>query len=339
MSKNSVKGVTIQGISCAIPRKQIDNQSFLERFDEKTITDVAKLTGVLTRHIAEPGQTAGDLCFAAAERLLADLQWTPDSVDALIFVSQTPDQRMPATACILHGRLGLSTECQAFDVGLGCSGYVYGTWLVAALMAAGLRRVLLLAGDTSSQMLDPDDRGTAMLFGDAGSATAFEYDEHAPLTYFELGTDGTGAQLLTVPAGGYRLCGPVSPRDNTLHMDGSEVFGFTISTVPPLIKSILQQANLTIGDVDTFALHQANKFILQHIEKKLKIPVGALPVNIEQFGNTSSASVPLLLCTNTAERITSSPTTLLMAGFGVGLSWGAAVFSDVRLQSASVFEV
>lgn len=339
MSKSSVKGVTIQGVACAVPRKQLDNQSFLDRFDEKTIADVAKLTGVLSRHVAEPGQTAGDLCFAAAEKLLTDLQWAPESVDALIFVSQTPDQRMPATACILHGRLGLSSQCQAFDVGLGCSGYVYGTWLVAALMAAGLKRVLLLAGDTSTQMLDPDDRGTAMLFGDAGSATAFEYDEHAPLTYFDLGTDGTGAQLLTVPAGGYRLCGPVSPRDNTLHMDGSAVFGFTISTVPVLIKNVLEQAGLTISDINIFALHQANKFILQHIVKKLKIPTDALPINIEQFGNTSSASIPLLFCTNAAEQMKSAPTTLLMAGFGVGLSWGAAVFKDVRLQCASVIEV
>ena len=339
MSKCSVAGVTIQGAVCAVPKTQIGNDSFVGRFDEKTITDVSALTGVTTRHIARPDQTTGDLCLAAAEQLLDTLQWPRDSVDALIFVSQTPDQRMPATAGILHGKLGLAHHCQAFDVGLGCSGYVYGLWLVSALMNAGLRRIILLAGDTSSRMIDPQDRSTAMLFGDAGSATAFEYAPDAPTAYFDLGTDGTGAQYLTVPGGGFRPTDPQDTKPDTLRMDGSAVFGFTIGTVPAIIRGILAQADRQIDDVDFFALHQANRFILQHITKKLKIPAGRLPINIDQFGNTSSASIPLLFCTTLAEELTTSPRTVLMSGFGVGLSWGCALFSNVQLRCASVIHV
>ena len=339
MSKCSVKGVAPRGIICALPANRVENDYFAGRFDEKTIKDVTALTGVSTRYVAAPDQTAGDLCLAAAERLLEDLQWPRESVDALIFVSQTPDQRMPATACILHGRLGLSKNCQAFDVGLGCSGYVYGTWLVAALMAVGVRRVLLLAGDTSSRMINPVDRSTAMLFGDAGSATAFEHDPDAAPAYFDLGTDGSGANFLTVPGGGFRPSDKQDPKADTLHMDGSAVFGFTISTVPKLIKAILVQADLTKDNTDLFALHQANRFILQHIGKKLGLSAEQLPINIDKFGNTSSASIPLLICTDMAKRITTQPMTVLMAGFGVGLSWGAAIFKDVQLQCASVIEI
>ncbi|NSL91437.1 3-oxoacyl-ACP synthase III family protein [Acetobacter syzygii] len=339
MSQCSVKGITLRGVVCALPQHRVENDYFAGRFDEKTIKDVTELTGVSTRYMAAPEQTASDLCFAAADRLLEDLNWPRESVDAVIFVSQTPDQRMPATACILHGRLGLAPHCQAFDVGLGCSGYVYGAWLVSALMAIGLRRVLLLAGDTSSRMVDPNDRSTALLFGDAGSATAFEYDVNAPLCYFDLGTDGKGANFLTVAGGGFRPVDPQATDANYLHMDGSSVFGFTIGTVPKLIKATLEQASTTKEQVDLFALHQANRFILRHIGKKLSLTPEQLPINIDQFGNTSSASIPLLLCADRAEQITTTPTTMLMAGFGVGLSWGAALFKDVQLQCASVITV
>ncbi|MFT8419199.1 MAG: ketoacyl-ACP synthase III [Acetobacter sp.] len=339
MSQCSVKGITLRGIVCALPQNRVENDYFAGRFDEKTIQDVTKLTGVSTRYIAPPKQTASDLCFAAAERLLEDLNWPRESVDAIIFVTQTPDQRMPATACILHGRLGLAPHCQAFDVGLGCSGYVYGAWLVSALMAIGLRRVLLLAGDTSSRMVDPDDRSTALLFGDAGSATAFEYDTNAPPCYFDLGTDGKGAHFLTIPGGGFRPTEEQAPRADSMHMDGSAMFGFTISAVPKLIKATLEQAHITQDDVDMFALHQANRFILRHIGKKLNLAPDQLPINIDRFGNTSSASIPLLLCTDKAEDITTKPTTILMAGFGVGLSWGAVLFKDFQLQCASVITV
>ncbi|MBM9403563.1 ketoacyl-ACP synthase III [Gluconacetobacter azotocaptans] len=339
MSILSVPGVTLRGVVCAVPERRVENDEFIGRFSAKSVADVTALTGVMTRYVAAPEQTAGDLCFASAERLLEQLEWHRDSVDALIFVSQTPDQRMPATSCILHGRLGLARRCQAFDVGLGCSGYVYGTWLAAALIAAGCRRVLLLAGDTSSRLVNPDDRGTALLFGDASSATALEYAADAPPAHFNLGTDGSGAEYLTVPGGGFRPVPDDVVSGNALRMDGSAVFGFTISTVPALIREILTQAGRTADDIDIFALHQANQFILQHITKKLKIPVGRLPVNIDRYGNTSSASVPLLLCTDLADRLTETPAELLMAGFGVGLSWGAALFSGVHLKCASVINV
>lgn len=339
MSIFSVSGVALRGVVCALPNHRVENDAFVERFGEKAVADITALTGVSTRYVADPEQTTSDLCFIAAETLLARLDWKHESVDALVFVSQTPDQRMPATSCILHGRLGLSPRCQAFDVGLGCSGYVYGAWIAAALMAAGVRRVLLLAGDTSSRLVAPGDRGTATLFGDAGSATAFEFAQDALPVSFNLGTDGNGAKYLTVPGGGFRPPPEGSTCAETLQMDGSAVFGFTISRVPTLIRDILAQADRTVEDIDFFALHQANRFILKHITKKLKIPDDRLPINIDRYGNTSSASIPLLFCTDMAARLTERPTNVLMAGFGVGLSWGGALFSNAHLQHASVISL
>lgn len=290
------------------------------------------MTGVETRYFVGTGQTAGDLCLGAAKRLLDRLHWQPGSVSAIIFVSQTPDQRLPATACRLHGALGLSPTCQAFDVSLGCSGYVYGVWLAAALINAGCGRILLLAGDTSSRMVDPADRSTALLFGDAGSATGIEADRAAPPAYFVLGTEGAGAGHIAVAGGGFRD----PDGSEALIINGSEVFGFTLRAVPKLIRSTLEQAGQKIEDIDIFALHQANRFMLRHIARKLDIAPERAPINIDRFGNTSSASIPLLLCTDCAERLTQAPQRVMLAGFGVGFSWGAACFQLQPLVCAEL---
>jgi len=307
-------------VICCLPSRRVENAELAVRLGAKPVDDVTAMTGVETRYYAAPGQTAGDLCLRAAQQLLARMGWDPHTIDALIFVTQTPDQRLPATACGLHGHLGLGPRCQAFDVNLGCSGYVYGLWLATALVAAGCRRVLLLAGDTSSRLVDPLDRTTALLFGDAGSASAIEADAAAPPAHFVLGTDGTGARHLAAAGGGYR--DPAGPA--TLVMDGTEVFGFTLRAVPALVRDTLEQAGQTIDAIDIFALHQANRFMLRHIGKKLSIDPARMPINIDRYGNTSSASLPLLICTDLAEPLTTMPRTVLLAGFGVGYSWGAA---------------
>ena len=335
----ALPGVRMRGVVSVAPERKLDNADFVGRFGEDAVRDVTKMIGVETRYWVPPGQTTSDLCHIAGVRLLERLDWAPESVDALIFVSQTPDQRLPATACVLHSRLGLAPHCQAFDVGLGCSGYVYGLWLAATLITAGCGRVLLMAGETVSLMVDPDDRGTALLFGDAGTATALERDDAAPVTTFVLGTDGGGAGHLIVPAGGFRepvedprRTGPFNPEH--LYMDGGEVFAFTLRAVPKLVAETLAHAGCTVSDVDAFVLHQANRFMLKHLAKKIGATPEQTPINIDRFGNTSSATLPLVLTTDLAERLMEEPARIALVGFGVGYSWGAALMQTDRLGCA-----
>jgi 3-oxoacyl-[acyl-carrier-protein] synthase-3 len=339
----AVDGVALRGIVSAAPKGVVGNEVFEDRFGPEAVAEVVKMIGVEQRRIAPPEQTTADLCFEAAKVLLERLDWAADSIDGLIFVSQTPDYRLPATACSLHGRLGLSPHCQALDVALGCSGYVYGLWLASTLLKAGLKRVLVLAGDTSSRMVDPNDRATALLFGDAGSATALEADAAAAPMHFRLGSDGAGARHLVIPEGAYRT-GEQDERwgegyDRThLYMDGAEVFTFTLRAVPKLVRETLDDAGLSPLDVDLYALHQANRFMLRHLAKKIGAGEDRVPINIERFGNTSSATIPLLLTTDLAQRITAAQTRLMLVGFGVGFSWGAVLIDAAPLRVAETIE-
>jgi 3-oxoacyl-[acyl-carrier-protein] synthase-3 len=339
----AVDGVSLRGVVSAAPKRVVGNDAFVERFGAEGVADVVKMIGVEQRRIADPDQTTADLCFEAAKVLIERLDWAADSIDALIFVSQTPDYRLPATACSLHGRLDLAPHCQAFDVGLGCSGYVYGLWLGATLIKASLKRVLVLAGDTSSRLVDPNDRATAILFGDGGSASALEADAAAPAMRFRLGSDGTGAKHLVIPEGAYRT-GETDERwgetfdPARLYMDGAEVFTFTLKAVPKLVRETLDDAGLAPADVDFYALHQANRFMLKHLAKKIGAGEDRVPINIDRFGNTSSATIPLLLTTDLADRLTTRQTRLMLVGFGVGFSWGAALIDAAPLRVAETIE-
>jgi len=200
-----LENIAIRGISCAVPDNRIENNAFTERFGAEGVEKFAKMTGVVCRHVALPSQTASDLSFVAAERLLAKVGWERESVDAIIFVSQTPDYLLPATACVLHHRLSLGKNCVAFDMNLGCSGFVYGLFVAGALCRKrGVMRVLLCGGDTSTKPIAPQDKSAAMLFGDAGFAVALEYDEHATLWNYLYRTDGNGFKNIIIPAGGFR---------------------------------------------------------------------------------------------------------------------------------------
>ena len=310
----ALPGVRMRGVVSVTPERRLDNADFVERFGEDAVRDVTKMIGVETRYWVRPGQTTSDLCLVAGERLLERLDWACDSVDALIFVSQTPDQRLPATACVLHSRLGLPPHCQAFDVGLGCSGYVYGLWLASTLITAGCARVLLMAGETSSLLIDHDDRGTALLFG------------------------------VAVPAGGFRepvqdsrRAGPFNPEH--LFMDGGEVFAFTLRAVPKLVAETLAHAGCGVEEVDAFVLHQANRFMLTHLAKKIGARPDQAPINIDRFGNTSSATLPLVLTTDLAKRLAASPANIALVGFGVGYSWGAALMQIGPLACAETIHL
>ena len=325
----------LQGLPAPLPRPpRISRKNAV--FPEKELSKISASTGVRRRHVVDENVCTSDLCHAAAERILEEIGWPRESIDVLIFVSQTPDYILPATACAFcTAASGFPEGCAAFDVNLGCSGYVYGLWLAASLLNSGANRVLLLVGDTiSRQCISPLDRSVAFLFGDAGTATALESHPGAPSMFFELGTDGAGKDHLIVPAGGFRTernsgtairseCEGGNIRSQQdLYMNGGEIFAFTMSVVPEMCASVLRQAGWPMESVDAFVMHQANRFILQHLSKRMQIPEEKLILALENYGNTSSASIPLAMNDVLGQRLRTGSARLLLAGFGVGFSSG-----------------
>jgi 3-oxoacyl-[acyl-carrier-protein] synthase-3 len=302
------------------------------------IADPAKIvamTGIHSRHIAAINTCTSDLCADAAQRLLERLQWHRESVDALIFVTQTPDYTLPATACLLQDRLGLSKNCAAFDINLGCSGFVYGLAQACSLIESGLERVLLLAGDTSSKYVSQKDKSAIFLFGDCGTATAIE-KKNCRLT-FTLGTDGAGAPHLIIPVGRFRNPGCAESLEavemeggnirnqHQLYMNGAEVMTFTLRVLPGLWKELFERDGCDPGSLDAVVMHQANQFILDTVAKRLKIHPEKVLSTLANFGNTSSASIPLTIAECLRKETETSSKKLALLGFGVGWSWGGCV--------------
>lgn len=332
-------GARIAGVVSCVPPRVVANDVFEARFGSGA-EDVTKMTGVRQRHYAEDGVATSDLCEAAAERLLTTIGWERDSIDGVIFVSQSPDLLLPATSCIVQGRMGLRPGIIAYDVSLGCSGYAYGMWqAMMGVQTGAMKRMLLMVGDISTRCIDPDDRATAMLFGDAGTVTAIEAsDDPSDDAFFVLGSDGRGAENLMIPRSRQRSPlaeGKLEGRDlDALYMDGGEIFNFTLKSVPPLIRETIDWAGTTIDDYDSFLLHQANTFMINHIAKKAKLPKEKVPINMDRYGNTSSATIPLLMTTDVADLLTSGRRQIGMFGFGVGYSWGSVSLKVGPLECA-----
>jgi 3-oxoacyl-[acyl-carrier-protein] synthase-3 len=334
MSQAILSNVRICGVASAVPERTVEPSEFYATFGETEVNKIVQSTGVARRHATQTLCTS-DLTFAAAKRLLDELQWDPATIGALIFVSQTPDYLLPATSCVLHERLGLSKNCAAFDINLGCSGYTYGLWTIASLMqASSIPRALLLVGDTSSRTVSPLDRATVLLFGDAGTATALEWAEQGDSLHAVWGTDGTGYRHIIQPAGMFRQPGTEATSSRTAregnnirseedtYMNGAEVFNFTLREVPKLIQQTLDLAQCTAEQVDGFVFHQANLFMLNHLAKKMKIGPAQMPLSIREYGNNSSASIPLSLSVGMPQ-LGKQSCQLVLVGFGVGLSWAA----------------
>lgn len=337
MAYLSIKNVRVTGISSCVPKLIKNNEYIINSegiFEDNS--DFINTTGVIERRL-DPSKTSSDLCYEAAIRLLEQLNWNKDQIDALIFVSQTPDYIVPATSCILQNRLGLTTECFCEDISLGCSGWVYGLATAASLMQSGcFKKVLLLAGEVSTWGTH-DDR----LFGDAGSATALIYDQSAPDIHFHFGTDGSGYDSIIILDGAARnpfneksleyeeIDGKMVNRIQT-RLNGMDVFSFGISTAPKSIKKLCSHIGLDLTNVDYIILHQANKMMNERIIKKLKFPDIKSLSSLAHFGNTSSASIPLTICSNLSSHPTPShyisDYQLLACGFGIGLSWGSVFF-------------
>ena len=335
--------IRIAGISAAVPR-EIERNAELSWFknDPAAFPPFLENVGVFERRVSrERNICASDLCCAAADNLIEKLGWKREEIHAVIFVSQTADYRLPATACLLQNRLGLPTDCLAFDISLGCSGWINGLCALAALMQSGAgRKALLLAGDTPGTHLHSVfDKSSAPLFGDAGPATALEFSENANPMFFHLATDGSGANAIILPDGGAR--NPVSENSTKIQdlgpdiqcsplqtrMNGMDVFAFAVSQAPKSLNALLSHFGLSKESANFLLLHQANRLINEKIRKKLGFRPENCPSNLKNFGNTSCASIPLLaVCERDSAQWEKGERSILACGFGVGLSVASAYF-------------
>lgn len=347
--------IKISGVSCAVPSKTIQISDFAPQFGEKNCQKFTESTGIHEFRKTLEHQTASDLCFAAAEKLLSQKKIEREDIGALIFVAHSTDYRRPATACVLHKRLRLYKECVAFDISLGCSAFVYGLQVICSIMAnSNIEKALLLVGETLTKMTHPLDKSVAMLFGDGGSAILLEKTESESQIKGILKTDGSGYRAIIAPAGGFRNLnaphkdfiwhdGNVRTLYNTI-MQGEDVFAFTISEVPRTIKQFLSETCTTIDDYDCLAFHQANKFISQMLCKKLKVDSSKMPLCLDRYGNPSAPAIPMVMCDTYGYDDTDKDLNFLMCGFGVGLSWGVCSakvnINDILpiIESDEIFE-
>ncbi len=351
MALFQVPGIRISGIATAVPGAEIFNRDW-NYVTEKERDIFIRTVGVERRRVAPKGMTTSDLCESAAMKLLGELKWNPEEIGILIFISQSRDYIIPATAGILQDRLGLPKSCMAFDISLGCSGYVYGLSVIGSQMiTAGIQKGLLMVGDVSTQTTSPTDKSTYPLFGDAGTVTALELDAQAPAMAFNLQTDGRGYQAIIIPDGGIRnLVTPESfvaekfaegiERDRLkIALDGMEVFQFSLREVPPNIRALIDFSGKYVENIDYFVLHQANKLMNESIRKKLGVPSEKCPYSIAEYGNTSSASIPLTISHALRKRLEEGRVSMVLSGFGVGLSWGSVYVITDRIVCPEIIEL
>ncbi len=335
---STLENVRLAGICAAVPKQE-------ERILESDYSDdegrhkFVRSTGIERRRISAPDQWCSDFACAAAEGLIDELGWASDEIGLVIFVTQSADMKLPATACIIQDRLGLSRDCGAFDVNLGCSGYTYGLKIAGSLLSArGIRKALLLVGDTSGKRVVPARKqNSPPLFGDAATATALEWREGAAPMLFDLKTDGSGWEAIhelrtggrppvTEEKFGYEVADDGSVMIKTqFGMSGEDVFNFSVREVPLAVQALLDVASTSAEEVDFFVFHQANRMINDFIRKRLKLDESRVPSTLAEFGNTSSATIPLTIVSRLRERLRAEPATLLLCGFGVGLSWATVL--------------
>jgi 3-oxoacyl-[acyl-carrier-protein] synthase-3 len=347
MGLSVLNNVRFAGLATCVPKQIVHNINDLPPHLRSERERLVRNIGIETRRVCPKWQCFSDLAFEAGERLLDELQWKREEVDALIVMTQSPDYLVPATAIILQDRLGLSHSTIAFDVNLGCSGYPFALQILGSMVASGVvKKGLILLGDRSSykhrdSIKDP-------LFSDAATATALEYREGAPPMYFDLNSDGSGHKAIIVPVGGHRE--PFELEHAIAHkgedgfwysamdlvLDGPAVLGFSTQRVPPMVERLMDYAGMTQEEIDYFVFHQANKMINETIRKKLKLPVEKVPSTLRDFGNTSGASLPVTMTVRLRDAMAETRKRLLLCGFGVGLSWGGAV---VDIESACLSEL
>jgi 3-oxoacyl-[acyl-carrier-protein] synthase III len=329
----------IKAISYYLPETILTNEALIEEFPEWSVEKISDKTGIRQRRIAEKNVCASDLGVISCEKLFSEHNIDRNDIDFLILCTQSPDYFLPTTACIMQERLNIPRTAGAFDFNLGCSGYVYGLSLAKGLIETGsAKNVLLVMAETYSKFIHPDDKSVRTIFGDAAAATLISLDEnleYEPISSFVFGTDGSGANNLIVKTGGMR--NPLKSNsvvideygnkhdDNSLYMNGSEIFIFTLNVVPKTLKLVLKKANLEQDDIDIFIFHQANQYMLNELRKKLKIPEEKFFIHIENCGNTVSSTIPIAIYHAIEEGKIKEGYKVMIMGFGVGYSWAGAL--------------
>lgn len=324
----------IKAIAYYLPEKVVTNEQLVEEFPEWSVEKIAKKVGINERHVAAEDETAGDMAYKAAVKLLAENNVDRSTVDFVLLCTQSPDYFLPSTSCIIQNKLGLPTKCGAFDFNLGCSGYEYGLAVAKGLIATGIaKNILLLTAETYNKHIHPLDKGNRTIFGDGASATLISKDGFAKIGEFVLGTDGSGYDRLIHKTGAMRQYQPLNDlhvdennnplSSDHLFMDGKAIFDFTSDIVPPMIEETLDKNGIKMEDVDLFVFHQANKYMINYLRKLMEIEKEKFYVFMETVGNTVSSTIPIALCeAKKEEKLCGN---VVLAGFGVGLSYGAVV--------------
>ena len=346
------QGVGVTALAGAVPRTVIDNYKYTLHFPEDQVLEVVDKVGIYERRFADEHTCSSDLCFAAAEKLITDNIIHKEEIDLLIFISQTPDFRMPATSVLLQDRLGLPNSTIAFDINLGCSAFIYGLSVAYSFMQQnGLRKALILDGETRSKVYSPKDRRSAFLFGDGGIAALVEHDEKFGESFFSLNSDGSRGDLIKINAGGYRLPSSAETLKEKVvdeygnirseeqgYMNGGDVFNFVIREIPRDIKKIIEWSGVDIHSLDYYVFHQANNFINSYLAKKLKLDTAKIPSTIAKYGNTSSVSVPLTIVDQLKGKLNGKKH-LMLSAFGVGMTWATAFVPFIDCQISDIVEV
>lgn len=324
----------IKAISYYLPKNVVTNEQLVEEFPEWSVEKIAKKIGINQRHVAAEGETAGDMACRAAERLLEEHDIDKADIDFVLLCTQSPDYFLPSTSCIIQHQLGLSTKCGAFDFNLGCSGYEYGLAVAKGLIGSGIsKNVLLLTAETYNKHIHLKDKGNRTIFGDGASASLITTEGFAEIGDFVLGTDGSGYDKLIHKSGAMRQYQPLNDlvydedgnpvSSDFLYMDGRAIFDFTSDVVPSMIEELLAKSRMSMDDVALFVFHQANKYMINYLRKLMEIDKDKFYVFMENVGNTVSSTIPIALCE--AQKEDRLHGNVLLAGFGVGLSYAATM--------------
>lgn len=324
-------------IAYYLPEKVLKNSELSEIYPDWTAEKIYKKTGISERRVSAKNENCSDMAISAANRLFYEYGIDRNTVEFIILVTQSPDYQLPTTACIVQNKLGIPTTAGAFDINLGCSGYIYGLSVAKAMIISGMvNNVLLITSEMYSKFIHPMDKSVRTIFGDGATATFIDRKSSEKIGQFCFGTDGNGFDKLIIPSSGMNKAennnamsdsnGNIRTPEN-LFMDGAEIFNFTIDTVPEVVNNVLKKNNLNLHDIDLFIFHQANEFILKYLKKIIKIPNEKFYVNLEKIGNTVSSSIPIALKMAENDNKLKKCYKVMLVGFGVGLSWGATIIT------------